>query len=68
MLVASCLDLGHGLLRSRNADGSLVWELKFHLQKILAGGNPRAHQTCALGVSSGVCLASLLSLVLITVE
>lgn len=43
-------------------------ELKFHLQKILVGGNPRAHQTCALGVLSDVCLASLLSLVLNTVE
>lgn len=43
-------------------------ELKFHPQKILAGGNPCAHQTCALGVSSDVCLASLLSLVLNTVD
>lgn len=43
-------------------------ELKFHLWKVLSGENPRAHQTCALGVSSDVCLASLLSLVLNAVE
>lgn len=51
MLVASCLDLGHGLPR-RNAAGSLcLRELQIPSAESL-GGNPRVRQTRALGAEA----------------